>query len=214
MGSEELVRWVMSVISAGVVGVVAVAILNWVKEARSATRQREVAYLQDQLRLLYGPLHCLTAQNIATIKRAENLQQALNPMTNAGPHEQELSPVKGARADRIIDLSNAYSEKVKENNTRITQILEANWNLIDLEDVDPFVAFLADCERMQVEVVEKHAEGVLPLVCERLGAIHYARPEFVEQVTEQWNTKRKRRDKLLMPRGWSWWRRRRSRKAG
>jgi len=209
MGPEEIIHYVMSMLGGGLV----VFVLNWVKEARSATRQREVAYLQDQLRFLYGPLHCLTAQNMDTLKRAEKLQDALNPNIKTEPHEQQIPPAIGAEADKIIGLSNAYSAKLKENNARISQLLEDNWSLIDVEDIDLFLAFLADCARMQIEVDEKHAEGVAFRVKQHLGDIYYVRPGFVERVTAQWHAKRERLGKLLMPRWWPWSRGRGGRKA-
>ena len=198
MGTEEIVRYVMTFVGGGM----AVAIITWMKEARSASRQREVAYLQDQLRSLYGPLHCLTSQNMETMKRSVKLQDALNPNNKVGPSEQEIPPARGAEADKIIDLSNAYSAKFKENNSRIGQLLEANWSLIDVEDVELFLAFLVDCARMQVEVDEKHAEGLAFRVRQHLGEIYYVRPEFVERVTAQWNAKRLRLSELLMPHWW------------
>src|SRR5205085_1589362 len=100
-----------------------------------------------------------------------------------------------------------YAAKLKENNTRISQVLEANWSLIDVEDVEPFSAFLADCARMQVEVDEKHGEGASFYVNQHLGSISYIRPEFVERVTTRWNAKRKRLDEILRPRWWTWLRR-------
>ena len=110
MATEEIVRYVMSFLGGGMV----VAVINWVKELRSAARQREVGYLQDQLRFLYGPLHCLTAQNLETFKRMERLQDALNLKLKVGPQEQKIPLASGAEVDKIVDLSNAYSIKCKE----------------------------------------------------------------------------------------------------
>lgn len=203
MTIEEFIRYIMSLIGGGLV----LAVVNWVKEVRSERRKREIDYLQDQLNKLYGPLHCLSAQNQETLKRAEKLQMALNPSMKAESPEQRIPPARGAEADKIIDLSNAYSAKFKENNARIRQLLDANWSLIDVDDVEQFLGFLADCARMQVEVDEMHAEGIAFRVTQQLGDIYYVRPGFVERVTAQWNAKRERLGELLLPRGWPWSRR-------
>jgi hypothetical protein len=205
MGTEEIVRSVMIFFTGGM----AVAIYNSMKEAR----QKAVANLQEQLRLLYGPLHCLTTQNMEILKFAVKLQESINSNSKVAPHEQEIPPARGAVAHKIIELSNTYSAKFKENNARIMQLLEANWSLIDMEDVAPFLAFLADYARMQVEVDEKHGEDVADRVNQHLGDIYYVRPEFVERVKAQWNAKRERLGELLMPHWWPWSKWRGGRKA-
>jgi hypothetical protein len=199
METKEVIQFVLAFFGGGLV----LAIINWLKEARSATHQREVAFLQDQLRLLYGPLHCVTAENQEILNLATKLSDALNPNIKA---EQQIPPFRGAEATGIIGLSNAYSTRYKENNARIKELLQANSSLIDGEDVKPFVDFLADCARMQVEVDEKHADG-LHRIHQILGAVNYVRPGFVEHVTAQWNAKRERRNELMLPRSWPWSRR-------
>ncbi|HYV35127.1 MAG TPA: hypothetical protein VE988_05450 [Gemmataceae bacterium] len=169
-------------------------------DARSAARQREIGYLQDQLRLLYSPLHLLATLNKEHLKITEKLQDALNPKATAKPQPEDVPAASGAESDQIIKLSNEYATKFKENNAKMRQILEANWSLIDVDDVDLLLAFVVDCVRMQVEVDEKHSQGVAIRVNQRLGTIFYVRPGFTERITAQWNAKRQRLSKLLMRR--------------
>jgi hypothetical protein len=203
MNTEEIFRYILSFLGGGLV----LAILNWVKEARSVARQREIACLQNQLQLLYGPLHCLTAQTQEILKLHENLENSLNPINKPEPREEQIPPFSSSEAEQIIALMNAYTEEVKKNKVRIRQLLETNWSLIHAEDVAPFLAFLADTTRSQVEIDEKYAMGVAFRVKPHLGDIFIIRPEFVDQVTSRWNTLRKRLDTLLLSFWWPWLRR-------
>jgi hypothetical protein len=72
MTSEEIIRYVMSLIGVGTV----VAVLNWAKEAISAKRQTEIARLQEQLKSLYAPLHYFTTQNQQLAQLWDNVMQA------------------------------------------------------------------------------------------------------------------------------------------
>jgi hypothetical protein len=47
----------------GILGGIIVAVTNWFLSNRSTRRTREVDWLQEQLRLLYGPLFFFTSQN-------------------------------------------------------------------------------------------------------------------------------------------------------
>jgi hypothetical protein len=200
VGIEEIFRYAMSFLGGGMV----VAILTWIKEARSAVRQQEVAYLKDQFHVLYAPLHCLTVQNMETFKHTEKLRETLHQNIKVESQDPIIPPVTGAEAGKIIEMSSAYMAKITENNTRIRQLLEANWSLIDLEDEEVFVAFLTNCLRMQVEIDEHHAERVPLRVVLRLGDIYYLNTGFLERVTAQWKAKRVRLEKLRTLRRWPW----------
>jgi hypothetical protein len=89
MGTKELILNITSLLLGGM----AVAVFTWWKEARSANRQREIVTIQDQLRLLYGPLHCLTVQNMEIIKLMVKLQGTLNQNIWGLMNKQSRRPV-------------------------------------------------------------------------------------------------------------------------
>jgi hypothetical protein len=75
MTFEEIMRYVSSLIGGGLIA----AVGNWIYSSRSARRAREVDFLRDQLRLLYGPLFFFTSQNEELFKLADNVQNARGP---------------------------------------------------------------------------------------------------------------------------------------
>lgn len=104
MTTEEAIRYVMSFLGGGV----AVAIGDWVHAAASARRQREVDYIKEQLRSLYGPLFFFTQQNESLL----NLSKQVNAAYTAAFVDQDWSddpqtqdPLK-KEADATIELAN------------------------------------------------------------------------------------------------------------
>jgi hypothetical protein len=67
---------------------------NWFKDHLFQTRQREAAYLQEQLKLLYGPLYLYTALNASLVEYT----QRLSAYTRS-PHVR-LPPGTGTVASR------------------------------------------------------------------------------------------------------------------
>jgi hypothetical protein len=59
MPTEETVRYTLSFLGGGFIA----AVGNWIYSNWSAGRAREVEWLREQLRLLYGPLFFFTSQN-------------------------------------------------------------------------------------------------------------------------------------------------------
>ena len=156
MSTEEIIRYLMSLFGGGLI----VAVLGWVREARSTTRLREIARIQDQLNHLYSPLDCWTRQNVRCAQQAERVSKAYTAKFEGRHYSDEAIQAVTPLADATIELQNAYSDEVKETNVRIAHAIEENWSLVDDADVEVFQEFLHHRRRMRVEVDGKKADGV------------------------------------------------------
>jgi hypothetical protein len=72
MSPEEIIRIIGSFLGGGLVA----AVGNWIHANRSARREKEIAWLQEQLRLLYGPLSFFAGQNEQLFMLTGNVQAA------------------------------------------------------------------------------------------------------------------------------------------
>jgi hypothetical protein len=103
-----------------------VAVGNWIHANRSARREREATWLQEQLRALYGPLSFLTSQNEQLFKLAGDVQNAhqsfFTGKWSEDPATQEHLEKQG---EATTALGNMYIKRVLKNNARAMAILEA-----------------------------------------------------------------------------------------
>ena len=138
MSPEEIIRFVSSFLGGGLV----VAVGNWIHASRSARRDREIAWLQDQLRQLYGPLSFFTSQNEKLFELAGSVQQA-HQATFTGQWSEDESRQRALEAmgEATTKLGNRYVERVVKNNAQVMTILETNWHLIDPADAEVFSTF-------------------------------------------------------------------------
>lgn len=196
----DFYQFLASVLGAGLT----VALVNWLKETRSALRTREIAHLHDQLKLLYGPLHFVAKQNAQIFKLQEQVDEAYTAeFANRVPSTDEGVRLLSEQAMQVIDLKNLYGAKLVENNGRMAQVLESNWNLVDFQDEAFFSQFLEEYLRWKAEREHEAAKGSLPLVIKmKMAPVYLYRTEFVAELTTRWHRKRQRMDKLLMPTFW------------
>jgi hypothetical protein len=157
MSPEELIRYILSFLGGGVVA----AVGNWIHANRSARRQREVAWLQEQIRSLYGPISFFTTQNEQLLKLAGNVHEAGSAhFANAWSEDNRTQNIMQDNIDCTIKLGNMYVERVVENNARIMAILEAHWHLADPVDEAVFAGFKVDQTRFVTEVKQEGRKGV------------------------------------------------------
>ena len=183
-----------------------VALLNWFKEARSGARQRELSQVQEQLRLLYSPLHCLMSQNARFLRHHEKLLDAYKAAYEAREFSPEGVEASLPGARDTLELMNSYIAELTRTNARIAKVIEDNWSLMDPEDMDLFADFLLECKRVEVEG-EAGKSKTLPYEIRRqVGGISYFTGEFLSRIESRWKSKRNRQHELMMPQ-WPWHRR-------
>jgi hypothetical protein len=166
-----IAQLVISFIGGGLVS----AIGNWLHANRSARREREMSLLQDQLRMLYGPLSFFTSQNEQLFKLSGRVQAGFDEFfTGRWSNEESVQHSLVQSGEATTALSNAYIECVVENNARVMALLENNWHLADLPDLDVFSRFQVDYTRYLHEVKQQGRKNVPLNIVMKLGPIAHA----------------------------------------
>lgn len=198
MTLEQFIQYLMSFLGGGF----AVAVGNWVNSSIGARRQREIDRLKEQLQSLYGPLSFFTQQNdklfalCGTFNDAYRIEIA---QKNWSQDEKTQASVR-ADAETTIELSNQYIGRVVENNSRVMEVLEKGWHLVDGEDIEEFAQFQVDFTRFKTEV-----EGTLKIpfrIYKAVGDVSYMRPSMIKLVKQKVLAKEARLRELMRP----WWR--------
>ena len=129
---------------------VGVAIVTALFQIWTTMRQGELQIIQNQLSGLYGPLYYFTCLNKALFDLYNDYQKAYDKEfkdTNIAPESME-SFKKEATA--LLDEANSYiNTEVMQNNAKILELLEKNWHLIDLDDVEIYSRFQIDMARLK-----------------------------------------------------------------
>jgi hypothetical protein len=175
----EIIRLITVCVGGGL----AVAVGNWIHANRSARREREIARLQEQLRLLYGPLWFFTSQNEQLLKLAGSVQDAHQEFfTGKWSTDATTQSSLVEAGEATTSLSNMYVERVVENNSRVMAVLEANWHLTDLADVEIFSRFQVDYTRFLSEVKQRGRQKVPLQIMMKLGPIPFMHPDMIARV--------------------------------
>jgi hypothetical protein len=161
-------------------------------QARAARVAREVEHLDQQLRLLYGPLHFLVSQNADLFKLSGAFHEAYTAEFVAQKFAPEAMESVRRDADATIDIANSYVVRVAENNEGIMQILKSGWQHVDPGDVETFSHFQIDYLRFRTEVWGKMRLSTPLSIYARVGPISYMRPEIVQRVREAFTRKTER----------------------
>ena len=172
-----------------------VAIVTALFQIWATMRQGELQIIQNQLSALYGPLYYFTCLNKALFDLYKDYHKAYDKEfkdTNIAPESME-SFKKEATA--LLDEANSYiNTEVMQNNAKIIKLLEKNWHLIDLDDVDIFSRFQIDMARMK----RSEGQSVRTTISlkEHLGNVSFMRPNMIERVEAKWRLKRTRVEQL------------------
>lgn len=181
MISEQTIQYLTSFLGGGFVA----AVFNWVKSSKDACKQREINGLKERLQSLYGPLSFFTQQNEKLFALCDAFNDAYTTeivQINWSQDEKTRASVR-ADADTTIQLSNQYVARIVENNSRIMEILEKGWHLVDTEDIEEFAQFQVDFTRFKTEV-----EGGLKTpfsIYEAVGGVSYMRPSMIGLVKKK-----------------------------
>jgi hypothetical protein len=176
-------------------GALVVTLLNLTIGGVRSRRERKIAVLQEQLRLLYGPVSCLIAQNLGLSAHASKIQAAFQEHL-AGKFNQDeaAQEARAKHGQRTTNLANQYGERILTNNARIMDIIDTNWHLADDADREVFSQFQVDYVRYLTESKGGGAEGIPLRIVLELGPIAIMRPNMTS-VSEAYRRKRERLDR-------------------
>lgn len=180
------------VVSSSLIATIVSGAINWICSAFLQRREREIAFLRDQLQQLYGPLHYFVSQNSGLLDFLRDMDKA---------YEEEFSakyPAEENASKKTIEVMNDYASLVRQNNAPIMQILRENWSLIDPEDVETFSHFQVTVMRQETEYSPERVLRLPGGMADRLGGgIPYLDPGFKQQVENKFHAKRRRLEQLL-----------------
>jgi hypothetical protein len=191
MTTAEIVQLVASIF--GAVGIIIVAIIEWIRIIKSEGKIRKIGFLEIQLKELYGPLYFLTSSN----RMLFNLNSGIH---NA--YQQEFIEKKWSNSPATIDqirteseetlnIANKYIEQIKKNNALIFDLLSRFFYLADLGDAEIFSKFILDHTRMNTEIDELGRLKTTLEIYKKLRDISFMRSEFMDVIEKLFMEKRR-----------------------
>ncbi|MFC1488590.1 hypothetical protein ACFL6B_01950 [Thermodesulfobacteriota bacterium] len=174
---------------------VGVAVVTAIFQIWTTMRQGELQIIQNQLSGLYGPLYYFTCLNKALFDLYGDYQGAYGKEfkdTNIAPESTEYFKKE---ATAILDEANSYiNTEVMQNNAKIIELLEKNWHLIDIDDVEIYSRFQIDMARLKRSEGQSFRTAIS--LSEHLGDVSFMRPNMIERVEAKWRLKRNRVEQL------------------
>jgi hypothetical protein len=177
-------------------GAVCGTLITLIVGGMRARRERRITVLQEELRLLYGPVAALAHQNQKLFELAEAIHKAHSKYFGVGAFKESASEERQAAvlhaAASTTNLGNMYIKRVVENNARVMSIIDSNWHLADDADRDAFSKFQIEYIRYLTEAEQKGTAGVPMNVILDIGGheIAFMRPEMITGVISAFERKR------------------------
>ncbi len=162
-------------------------------------KERNIKFLDDQVRKLYGPLYYFISQSERLFEINKKFHDAYNKEYVEKKYNTAEFTRKTLREEttETINLANEYIKIVEKNNFQIEELLRKNPSFIDPDDIDLFLKFYEDHIRL---VTEKDDEGKMRtpfMIYERIGDISLLRPVIIERVKKKFLKKKNELDSLI-----------------
>jgi len=125
-------------------GGILVALINWARTSRSERAARKHEFVKEQMTKVYGPLFFFVGITEAMFALNDKFHKAYNEhfvdqKWSTDPYTTEnLKKESGA----TLQIANHYVNIVRENNSKIIDILRENYAYIDPEDTEIFQQFI------------------------------------------------------------------------
>lgn len=180
-------------------GGIVCALINWVRANRADKKEYNIRFLDDQIRKLYGPLYYFISQSEKLFELNERFHDAYKKeyVEKKYSMEEYTRKVLNKEAGETLDIANKYIAGVESNNSKIKEILDNNYPLIDPDDIELFLLFYEHYTRL---ITERDDEGriKIPLqIYQRIGNISFLHPDVIERVKEKFLNKKKELEALL-----------------
>jgi hypothetical protein len=185
----DMLQVIISFLGGGIL----VALINWARASRSERTSRKHEFLKQQITKVYGPLYFFVGLTEFLFTLNDKFHKAynehfVNQKWSNNPHTQEN--LRKER-DATLRIANHYVGIVRDNNSKIVDLLRQNYAYIDPEDTEVFQQFIIDHLRMEREFqAEKPLETPLEIYL-KVGEISYSRTEFMNLVKKRFLEKNK-----------------------
>lgn len=181
-----------TVLGSGACAALFSALLQW----WSNRREREWSSFNEQLSKLYGPLFFFTSRNESLFRLYDDYHKAYDTEYGGKKFAPEAHDRAMKEAKALLEEANSYIRtEVKENNQKVIGLLQGNWHLVDLDDLELFSTFQVDVSRLQRTDDGTFAHTSF-VTHQHIGPISYMRPEMITRVKEKFMSKRGRLEQL------------------
>ncbi|MFC1855462.1 hypothetical protein ACFL2A_02820 [Thermodesulfobacteriota bacterium] len=190
------VSLIVSFLGGGIVS----AGINWIRANRTDIKDREIRFLDDQIRKLYGPLYYLILQSENLIQLNNRYNKAYNNIYCNNEWSQDEHTQRKLHEDTsaTIATANEYIEMVGDNNEKIKEVLDNHYPLLDPDDIQTTMVFFEDHTRLNVEQ-DDNGKLTIPIpIYTSLGDISYLRPEVIERIKTKFLDKKERLKSLML----------------
>lgn len=187
---------IVSFLGGGILG----ALINWARAERSEKKDRQINFLDRQIRELYGPLYYFVTQAEKLFDLNDRLHKALEKAHKSDvpfSRDEGTQRILAEETDTTLSIANAYISYVESNNAKIKDVLDKNYPLIDPEDIEILLLFFEHYIRISTERDDMGKLKTPLTVYEDMGDISFLRPEFINRVKEKFFNKKKALKKLL-----------------
>ena len=186
-----------SYIAAILAGGGAVALFNAWRTHQDRRTDRKSAYLLEQLRHLYGPLHFLCSHNASMFDYSNELSERTKKEYVDGDWSTDPDTTKNVHDElsQAIATNNKYVDLITANNRRIYDTIYENYALIDSADETALQDFALHVARHSVEF----AKGGAPLpfrVRHKSAPINFFTRDFANLIAKRFSEKQHRLAKL------------------
>lgn len=186
---------IVSFLGGGIVS----ALINWARANRADKKDREIKFLDNQIRKLYGPLYYLVSQSEKLFQLNNRFHEAYNKeyCNKKWSQQQHAQEILEGEASATIEIANKYIEIVEKNNEKMKEILDNHYSLLDPEDIETMMVFFEHHTRLNVE---KNCDGKITTpfrIYENIGDISFLRPEVINKIKTQFLNKKRKLENLL-----------------
>lgn len=180
----NLTGFMLSLLGGGTIG----AVISVVTSNQRENRRVKIAHLEKQLTHLYGPLYLYTSQSAQLFKLAKDQNNARDIVF---PNNEAPSDLRMQQIGQSIEAENAYMRLAKANNIKIQDIINANYALMDSEDIGVFNGFFRDNMRLTIEWTEETNLKVPLAIYQHIGPPHLLDSTMVAWVEARFHTKQR-----------------------
>jgi hypothetical protein len=164
--------------------------------ANAEAKKRKILFLEEQLRLLYGPLHFFCTQNEGLVKHQGKIDKAYTKVFITGGAGAVSDPavrrLASNEAIQTIGVKNEYGVLIRDNNGQMAEVIQKHWSLIDDADREALAAFVIHHIRSLTEF-DKEGTPKMPIpVHSEIGHVIIYESDFTKRIAEQWSRKQAR----------------------
>lgn len=180
-------------------GGLGVALLDWWRTSKSETKQRQISFLDNQIRELYGPLYYIVSQSERLFELYGEIHRAYKAeyIEPKFSKDDNTKRVLNEETNKTLDIGNEYIEFVTANNKKMQDILTTHSSLMDPEDIDVFLMFFEHKTRHEIEFSPDGKLETPMRIYSHMGEVSFLRPEVIDTIKTKFKNKKTHLEQLL-----------------